>query len=974
MPSLFYHRFISLFLVIFYISLVNNQTKAQNPAFISLANENVIPSKQVYDLFLDKSGCVWIGHNKGINRYSGYTSKYFTHPLMNSFELSNILQDDNGTIWCSNFVGQIFYIKNDQINLLNKEKAYNFFNRAGLAYGNKKIYFVENNDLLEVDINSFKTERYKFKNFNQIFSYCYMPNLGLLLYTDKGMFKFVNNKLQLYSKCYDAKKLLLIKAVGNDILGVDFVRRTVHKLVGNSWEFCISSDKTNSDITTVTKLKNNFYTNTYNGVLQFNSKNQKVTHFLKGYGVSDEILDNEGNIWVSTLYNGVLIIPEDNNIKKLLPNNENITAVCMLDDKNQIALGTKNGKIFIVDKTDLEIIKEISLSEIKNIENIYYNKKANQLNISTLKHTVLNLSNYQLSTTGEIHNAKSIISYNNQLLFVNSGSLSVINSNFSKFIKHKPNWPSLIKNQQSKKRWDIIANERFFRVVRFEKRNLFLASSSNNIYWFNNDTLGIVKFKNNNISAKNMFCFNNVVYASQNNKGLYIINDTNQAELFDTLPFKSISSFCVSGNNLMLNTNLGLFSFNLKTHHVQNISNKYNLTTQSFDLILGDKDYIYATEANSIIRLNNTFNRVSNYKIPINITKILVNNVEHKSITKLAHTENNISIYFDVISYKIPRNVIIKYRLNPDDDWKEINAQQGYINISLLPPGNYHFQMEVANYQGLNPVEINFEIKQPYYRSWWFIVLIVLLSSGFVMFIMYLRIQNIRYKNKLLLEKIMLEKDLRQSLLTSIRTQMNPHFIFNALNTIHSFIYTNDKKNASEYLVKFSDLTRLVLEMSEKESVSLKEEIQALELYLSLENVRFNEMLEYNFIIDSAIVKDYIRIPPMIIQPYVENAIKHGLLHKKNDKRISIYFTLNNQVLIITIEDNGIGRYKSNEINKSRSKTHKSFSTQANKKRIEILNQDKDKLKTGVEIIDLYDEQKRPLGTRVIIEVPVVIV
>jgi LytS/YehU family sensor histidine kinase len=227
--------------------------------------------------------------------------------------------------------------------------------------------------------------------------------------------------------------------------------------------------------------------------------------------------------------------------------------------------------------------------------------------------------------------------------------------------------------------------------------------------------------------------------------------------------------------------------------------------------------------------------------------------------------------------------------------------------------------------------------------------------------------------NKILLDKVTLEKDLRQSLLTSIRTQMNPHFLFNALNTIQSFIYTNDKKNASEYLVKFSDLTRLILEMSEKESVTLKEEIQALELYVKLESVRFNDKLDYNFIVDANIAKDYIRIAPMIIQPYVENAIKHGLLHKKEDKKLFIYITMSKSMLTITIEDNGVGRVKSNEINMLKNKKHVSFSSNANKKRIEILNQNKEERITGIETIDLYDENKLPIGTRVVIEIPVML-
>jgi sensor histidine kinase YesM len=566
-----------------------------------------------------------------------------------------------------------------------------------------------------------------------------------------------------------------------------------------------------------------------------------------------------------------------------------------------------------------------------------------------------------------VRNAKRIVEVDNQFLFVNSSGLSVLN--FKKNLK----WRNSISVSYSKNLFNIGPNERFFDLVYQPKQKFFYAASINNVFCFNNTFFDTIKYKGNSITAKFLLEENNIIYAVENNKGLYIIKDSSSIKLLNDEPLKSISSIYISGQNLVVLTNLGLYKINLASLKIKNITNLYNLPSNNFEILASDENYIYATEANTVVKLENLNIKKSLYKTPISISKILVNGENLKDLLNLKYKQNNLDIYFDIINFKYPKNIAIKYKLNEEDNWKFVNASQGQISINSLAPGNYTFEIQLVNEIALNSVKFNFIIFPPFYKAWWFILLIIVVSSSLVLLIMSIRIRIINMNNKILLDKVTLEKDLRQSLLTSIRTQMNPHFLFNALNTIQSFIYTNDKKNASEYLVKFSDLTRLILEMSEKESVTLKEEIQALELYVKLESVRFNDKLDYNFIVDANIAKDYIRIAPMIIQPYVENAIKHGLLHKKEDKKLFIYITMSKSMLTITIEDNGVGRVKSNEINMLKNKKHVSFSSNANKKRIEILNQNKEERITGIETIDLYDENKLPIGTRVVIEIPVML-
>ena len=259
-----------------------------------------------------------------------------------------------------------------------------------------------------------------------------------------------------------------------------------------------------------------------------------------------------------------------------------------------------------------------------------------------------------------------------------------------------------------------------------------------------------------------------------------------------------------------------------------------------------------------------------------------------------------------------------------------------------------------------------------WYKTWYFIGAVILFS--FVILYSYYRwrIYLLKKNNTLAAEKLMLEKEVQKSKLTSIKSQMNPHFLFNALNTIQSYIYTNDKENASIYLGKFSDLTRSILEMSNNETIALSEEIRTLHLYLELEQLRFEDTLDYTIEYDDALNIELIQIPSMLIQPYVENALKHGLLHKKNKRVVTVTFTKNEEVLQVCIDDNGIGRARSKQLNELKTKQHKSFAITANQKRLEILNANTSH-NIVMKITDKYNDAGEGAGTTVEISIPMTV-
>ncbi|MCF6306604.1 MAG: histidine kinase [Flavobacteriaceae bacterium] len=221
-------------------------------------------------------------------------------------------------------------------------------------------------------------------------------------------------------------------------------------------------------------------------------------------------------------------------------------------------------------------------------------------------------------------------------------------------------------------------------------------------------------------------------------------------------------------------------------------------------------------------------------------------------------------------------------------------------------------------------------------------------------------------------KRLALEKQYRESELKALKSQMNPHFIFNALNSIQEYIVLNKKELASDYLGKFADLIRTYLHHSDTGKIAIQEEVDSLKTYLDLESLRFEDKLQYTFEVSEGLNTETLHIPTMLIQPYVENALKHGLLHKKNHRRLSIKFSkLDTTNLQCIIEDNGVGRKKAKEFQEKRLKSHKPFAAKATESRLDLLNFGKNK-KIGVQIIDLFNEDNLASGTKVILSIPMI--
>ena len=241
-------------------------------------------------------------------------------------------------------------------------------------------------------------------------------------------------------------------------------------------------------------------------------------------------------------------------------------------------------------------------------------------------------------------------------------------------------------------------------------------------------------------------------------------------------------------------------------------------------------------------------------------------------------------------------------------------------------------------------------------RSVIFYALAFMMALIIIAVIFYQR--NLR--NKIETKKIKAELETKV-----LRLQMNPHFIFNSLNSIENFIMQNEKRLASDYLNKFARLIRMILDSSRTEVVPIAKDMEALQLYIDLEQLRFNNKFSYKTYIDPVLLGGDYRAPSLLIQPYVENAIVHGLAHSdENNLNLTVTATLENNKIKYVVQDNGIGREKSKEYNRQNKPYHQSIGLKITEERINIFNKEFHG-HGAVSITDLYDEHKTPDGTKV---------
>ncbi|UTW63117.1 histidine kinase [bacterium SCSIO 12741] len=338
--------------------------------------------------------------------------------------------------------------------------------------------------------------------------------------------------------------------------------------------------------------------------------------------------------------------------------------------------------------------------------------------------------------------------------------------------------------------------------------------------------------------------------------------------------------------------------------------------------------------------------------------------VPQTELTQLKYDENSIQLFVDQITLAVIKPEF-RYRLmGYDTVWRQ--SYNGIINFTNLPSGSFEFQFQSRlnrNVFWAKPETLAIEIAPPFWESWWFRVSAFLTFLGGLYFLFSIRERQIRAKER---ERTQVAVEVSRLELRALKAQLNPHFIFNSLSSVQFYLAKNQPQDAQSYLHKFSMLMRRVLENSESNQVSLAEELSLMEQYIELESERFDgEKIQFKTTIAELDPQD-IWIPPALFQPYVENAIWHGLRPKKGTRSIEIRVKRAGGLLKLEIEDNGIGRDAAQaQSNKANSK--RSFGMMIASRRIKIMNQNKG---LPIEIVDLMNMENQPVGTLVRIELP----
>ena len=471
----------------------------------------------------------------------------------------------------------------------------------------------------------------------------------------------------------------------------------------------------------------------------------------------------------------------------------------------------------------------------------------------------------------------------------------------------------------------------------------------------------------------------NTLYVGTVEQGIYVVKNKKIIKHYsktNSLISNKIIKIKLADNVLWIVCTGAVQSIDLKSGYIKTINTTDGLgSSEIFDIEI-IKDRIYVATANGLQFFSSEI-KTKNFVKPVCfINKIEADEQSYFSGEEiiLKYDIKNISVNLQGIALKSDGGLTYQYRLQPGaKNWITVSADQNLIRFTSLAPGNYIFEAKAINEDGFESEGITgfkFTIAKPWWLQWWFLALCFLIAATLIFIIYKTRLQVQQKKMKVTMESFRAKEELRHSQLAALKSQMNPHFMFNALNSIQEFILTNDKRQANMYMGKFADLMRMTLDMSNKSLVRLFDEIKILKLYLELEALRFEEHFSTSIKVAENINTADIQLPAMLIQPYVENAVKHGLLHLQAEKKLSVSFTLEEpSVISCTITDNGIGRKRSGEINELRYNKHTSFATGATQKRLELLNVERP-LSIAVQIVDLMDTSGQAIGTSVTIKIP----
>ncbi|WP_367388798.1 histidine kinase [Lewinella sp. LCG006] len=985
------------------------------PSFFHYTTENGLPSSECYEVIQDRKGYIWISTDNGVSRFNGYEfNNYGTEEGLIDKTVLQLQEDHRGWIWMSTFSGNLYIHRGDTI------AAYEYNTR--LQDIRNKYYLVdnfrvhENGDLelglrgyaralitttgeIILNLTSCVAEDYfsiyydSETNFPLHMSYeladmtkeegedylawWYDNNIFQLTLFDKGkepiIYQFPANQKDAAKQQGGSRAYTFPLAQGIIIQHLD----SLYYLPKPGMEQYFTGHSPGYINCVYTDDQGIIYVgyNLLEGLKVFNSvteflNNNPSTILLKGHTVTHVFKDQWEGLWITTLENGVFYAPAPKNLTiNISPQKEGdlMTSISASEDQG-IFVAQASGSVFLID-TLLQVQKHSFLDNMNSVAGLLTIPKLPLLSASPLKYWSGN--SWQLFTTYSTSNKlwvglaikkliPALVPHSFWGLHASRGLYKFAFENeellISQFYPLRgSNKLTALVEETPEKVW-VGALDGLFQLA--DTQAPLIAMSGHSIY----------KERVEDICS---IPGGGIVVATRGS-GIYLLRGDSLTIWSERegLDANTISHVYVKNDILWAVSSKGINRIPLK----EGIEKNY---------IFSKKDGIPNEEISDIAFLGEDLFVLSQYHItkinpaqinqpappPVYIHDILLNGspIHHRNLQSLSWEERNIQLAYHFLDYSQSGKIDYRFRLKPDDQW--VYTKNNTLDLLNLNSDEYLLEIQARDKSGqwVTAQPLSILIAPPFWQTIWFIAIVIFIVF-LISYAIFIRRMKELAKEK---ERIALQEQVSQLKQQAYRAQMNPHFIFNCMSTIQGMIIGDyhDQDQAVKMLANFSRLIRMSLEFSEAETLSLEEEVSLLENYLSLEKIRFNHNFSYSIEVAPDLDPDWIRLPPMLVQPFVENAVLHGMEQKKGDGIIIIRYEQKATELQVKIIDNGPGiSVTKAQKQKNKSKyQHKSLGMTITQRRLEILNH-KD---YHFQIEEPKDDQGKTLGTTVTINIPV---
>jgi ligand-binding sensor domain-containing protein len=1014
-------RFTSLFT--FLLCFSQGLSAQSSDSLIHYSVENGLASNYVRRAYQDSKGFMWFPTDRGITRFDGTRFKNYVNTDNNDLLLKPFAvgEDSHKRLWMygtSSFFCYFDLEKNKFVSIKNNTDAplLSYFTYIHEASPNKLIFYTSNNIIYELDenlkITSWKknTQRASLTSLNypQVNS-----NFSIFNYTKDSIYiqsKYANlpQSIVHYPTGYAVSRVYTDSAffyVQGQQLGVfshgKTVIRNIKDLTKNKDILNFQIFDTGSPKRTLVKTGKEFF------VVDENLNRLTEFDFINNYTLNTIYFDKKDNLWLCTYEEGLFLKIREKKpsiAPVYLRNQANSVLLC--DKKGNVLVGNNNGELFIFKDT---IGRKVNIQNSPStpLQQLFFDAKDNLFICwQNVGYAFIESSLLYKDTPILIENAFDLSPQNSKEPFYQDVKIPFINNKISlvksPFVRyHAKNTEGgliisvnrelrLLKVEGSYWTNSLIAKIPFVvGMSEIRKNDLWIVSSS--LKRLSGDKLDkldtlLAPKKKNSVLEKTLEWmladkFGNL-WASPFAVGLCYIDTSN----FNTFLIPEMSEDYVEQtvldekNRIWVATNRGIvmvevLSRNPFKYRLKRIDKTLGLASNEvISLSLNDSLLFAAsTKGLSVLNIEKVLgeSNLTKSSVKLHFSNLKINQKDTilRGSYDLRYDENNLEIDFAGLSFNPQNPIRYEYRMQKEGDavvdWRTTNEPR--LVFSFLLAGKYTLHVRAFDAENhvlemAQPLVIN--VRLPFWKTGWFYATI-LAFLGLIAWILYKN--NIERIKKEEAEKAEISRQFTVLELQALQAQINPHFVFNALTAIQNFIWNKDVKSANEYLTEFSTLMRLFLESSRRKYLTVEEEVKLLKIYVHLEQLRFPDRFDADFDIEENISTSD-ELPSMLIQPFVENAINHGLLYKKGKGLLQVHFSKENNILTCIVEDNGVGRGAAAAIRATSIKTHKSRATEILQERIALMKS-AEGTEVAVSIEDKNVGENQDFGTKVLIEI-----